>query len=56
MAIRRYRNMCRYNSGVRGTLRHSTRALTPSQFFYRHALMQKYRYYWRVECVLLASL
>ncbi|KAI0035052.1 glycosyltransferase family 15 protein [Vararia minispora EC-137] len=28
-----YRNMCRFNSG----------------FFYRHSLMQKYRYYWRVE-------
>ena len=28
-----YRNMCRFNSG----------------FFYRHELMQKYRFYWRVE-------
>ncbi|KAF9650772.1 glycosyltransferase family 15 protein [Thelephora ganbajun] len=28
-----YRNMCRFNSG----------------FFYRHDLLQKYRYYWRVE-------
>lgn len=28
-----YRNMCRYNSG----------------FFYRHPLVQQYRYYWRVE-------
>ncbi|KAJ7498260.1 glycosyltransferase family 15 protein [Mycena galericulata] len=28
-----YRNMCRFNSG----------------FFYRHELMQKYRYYWRVD-------
>jgi alpha 1,2-mannosyltransferase len=28
-----YRNMCRYNSG----------------FFYRHPLLDKYRYYWRVE-------
>jgi len=28
-----YRNMCRFNSG----------------FFYRHPLMQDYRYYWRVE-------
>ncbi|KAH3671073.1 hypothetical protein OGAPHI_000784 [Ogataea philodendri] len=28
-----YRHMCRYNSG----------------FFYRHPLLQKYRYYWRVE-------
>jgi len=28
-----YRNMCRFNSG----------------FFYRQKLMQKYRYYWRVE-------
>ncbi|KAI0030491.1 glycosyl transferase [Vararia minispora EC-137] len=28
-----YRNMCRFNSG----------------FFYRHPLMLKYRYYWRVE-------
>ncbi|PAV23261.1 glycosyltransferase family 15 [Pyrrhoderma noxium] len=28
-----YRNMCRFNSG----------------FFYRHELLQNYRYYWRVE-------
>ncbi|TRM59913.1 nucleotide-diphospho-sugar transferase [Schizophyllum amplum] len=28
-----YRNMCRFNSG----------------FFYRHPLMLKYRYYWRIE-------
>jgi alpha 1,2-mannosyltransferase len=28
-----YRNMCRYNSG----------------FFYRHELLHKYKYYWRVE-------
>ncbi|KAN0077987.1 glycosyltransferase family 15 protein [Tylopilus felleus] len=28
-----YRNMCRYNSG----------------FFFRHPLLQKYRYYWRIE-------
>jgi len=28
-----YRNMCRFNSG----------------FFYRHALLQKYKWYWRVE-------
>jgi len=28
-----YRNMCRFNSG----------------FFYRHELMEKYRFYWRVE-------
>ncbi|CAK5277300.1 unnamed protein product [Mycena citricolor] len=28
-----YRNMCRFNSG----------------FFYRHELLKKYRYYWRVE-------
>jgi len=28
-----YRNMCRYNSG----------------FFYRHELLKKYKYYWRVE-------
>ncbi|KAG8837989.1 alpha 1,2-mannosyltransferase 2.4.1, partial [Serendipita sp. 411] len=28
-----YRNMCRFNSG----------------FFFRHNLLQKYRYYWRVE-------
>ncbi|KAG2137867.1 glycosyltransferase family 15 protein [Suillus bovinus] len=28
-----YRNMCRFNSG----------------FFYRHELLQQYRYYWRVE-------
>jgi len=29
----RYRNMCRFNSG----------------FFFRHELLQKYRWYWRVE-------
>jgi alpha 1,2-mannosyltransferase len=28
-----YRNMCRFNSG----------------FFFRHELVQKYRYYWRIE-------
>ncbi|TCD71889.1 alpha 1,2-mannosyltransferase 2.4.1 [Steccherinum ochraceum] len=28
-----YRNMCRYNTG----------------FFYRHELVQKYRYYWRID-------
>ncbi|KAJ6489882.1 glycosyltransferase family 15 protein [Mycena sanguinolenta] len=28
-----YRNMCRFNTG----------------FFYRHELLQKYRYYWRIE-------
>ncbi|TCD71890.1 alpha 1,2-mannosyltransferase 2.4.1 [Steccherinum ochraceum] len=28
-----YRNMCRYNSG----------------FFFRHELVQKYKYYWRIE-------
>ncbi|KAH7886560.1 alpha-1,2-mannosyltransferase [Phlebopus sp. FC_14] len=28
-----YRNMCRFNSG----------------FFFRHPLVQKYRYYWRIE-------
>ncbi|KZT08704.1 glycosyltransferase family 15 protein [Laetiporus sulphureus 93-53] len=28
-----YRNMCRFNSG----------------FFYRHELLQKYRYYWRLD-------
>ncbi|KAG9312396.1 alpha-1,2-mannosyltransferase [Chiua virens] len=28
-----YRNMCRFNSG----------------FFFRHPLLQKYRYYWRIE-------
>ncbi|KIM76121.1 glycosyltransferase family 15 protein [Piloderma croceum F 1598] len=31
-----YRNMCRFNSGV-------------LQFFYRHKLLQKYWYYWRVK-------
>lgn len=31
----RYRNMCRYNSG----------------FFFKHPLLQKYRWYWRIECV-----
>ncbi len=30
-----YRNMCRFNSG----------------FFYRHPLLQKYRWYWRIEYV-----
>lgn len=31
-----YRNMCRYNSG----------------FFFKHELVQKYRWYWRIEYVL----
>lgn len=32
-----YRNMCRYNSRT----------------FYKHELMQKYKWYWRVEWVAL---
>jgi alpha 1,2-mannosyltransferase len=32
--------MCRFNSG----------------FFYHHELLQKYRYYWRVECVVVIPL
>lgn len=53
-----YRNMCRYNSGVR------TRLSIPGlefvwliatfifrQFFYKHPLLLKYRWYWRIECV-----
>ena len=26
-----------------------TPSLTRFQFFYRHPLMQKYKYYWRIE-------
>ncbi|KAF7359002.1 Glycosyltransferase family 15 protein [Mycena sanguinolenta] len=33
-----YRNMCRFNSG----------------FFFKHELLEKYRWYWRIECVSLS--
>lgn len=45
----RYRNMCRYNSGVSALNSHSVLGLTCFQFFYRHELVLPYRWYWRVE-------
>lgn len=30
--------------------------LTLAQFFYKHELLQNYKYYWRVECVLPSPL
>lgn len=48
-----YRNMCRFNSGVSiTTLYVSISDAYISQFFYRHPLVQKYKWYWRVEYVL----
>ena len=44
-----YRNMCRYNSGVGHAWIHHLPTLIFRQFFYRHPLLDKYRYYWRVE-------
>ena len=48
-----YRNMCRFNSGVRS---HSFLLMIIAnylmmcfQFFFKHPLMQKYRWYWRIE-------
>ena len=49
----RYRNMCRFNSGVRSILLlcvpRPIRTDETTQFFFRHPLMQDFRYYWRVE-------
>jgi alpha 1,2-mannosyltransferase len=48
-----YRNMCRYNSGVRRVLHLAACIwLNALQFFFKHPLLQQYRWYWRVECVL----
>jgi Glycolipid 2-alpha-mannosyltransferase len=47
-----YRNMCRFNSGVRQQLdRTFLRLILFRQFFFKHPLMSKYRWYWRIECV-----
>ena len=53
----RYRNMCRFNSGVRlpPSVIHDIRSAVPLttdriwQFFYRHPLVSKVKWYWRVE-------
>lgn len=49
-----YRNMCRFNSGVcviisLGRFRESVLIWRKFQFFFRHPLMEKYRWYWRIE-------
>ena len=42
--------MCRYNSGVSALVADVERlTLTRGQFFYRHPLLHKYKYYWRVK-------
>ena len=45
--------MCRFNSGVRSFYRRISASylIILLQFFYRHPLVMKYRYYWRVEYV-----
>jgi alpha 1,2-mannosyltransferase len=47
----RYRNMCRFNSGVISNFSASIEGLTACQFFFKHELLQPYRYYWRIEYV-----
>ncbi|KAH8105096.1 glycosyltransferase family 15 protein [Cristinia sonorae] len=45
-----YRNMCRFNSGVRAIVLIAVPHIPIlQQFFYRHALLQQYKWYWRVE-------
>ncbi|KAG6848634.1 hypothetical protein H0H93_015320 [Arthromyces matolae] len=44
-----YRNMCRFNSGVCNLQAPTKTSLTSSQFFFKHELLQKYRWYWRIE-------
>ena len=52
-----YRNMCRYNSGVRRDFITGfvVRLIAIffifffRQFFYKHPLVSKYRWYWRIE-------
>ncbi|KAF9016819.1 glycosyl transferase [Hymenopellis radicata] len=45
-----YRNMCRFNSGVWSRrCRIILEADEQHQFFFKHPLLQPYRYYWRVE-------
>ena len=50
-----YRNMCRFNSGVRINQYHrqgsADAILFFRQFFFKHPLVLKYRWYWRIECV-----
>ena len=50
-----YRNMCRFNSGVRTDQYHrqgsADAILFFRQFFFKHPLVLKYRWYWRIECV-----
>jgi alpha 1,2-mannosyltransferase len=50
-----YRNMCRFNSGVKLLpLRFKLYiSLFLQKFFFRHPLMEKYRWYWRIEWVAL---
>jgi len=45
--------MCRFNSGVRSCLFCTLQKFTLSivKFFFRHPLMEKYRWYWRIEWV-----
>ena len=53
-----YRNMCRFNSGVRsdwiftfGLCDIHILFYFLRQFFFKHPLMSKYKWYWRIECV-----
>lgn len=52
-----YRNMCRFNSGVKKKVqRLRVRSVWcfffSCQFFFKHPLMSKYRWYWRIEYVI----
>lgn len=52
----RYRNMCRFNSGVSlliecVCIQQLTLMIFLLQFFYKHPLLAPYKYYWRVESV-----
>jgi alpha 1,2-mannosyltransferase len=49
IVLSRYRNMCRFNSGVSGIRFNPRLSAYLAQFFFRHELMQQFRYYWRVE-------
>ena len=46
-----YRNMCRFNSGVRTLFTSLLHSADSPQFFFRHPIVEKYRWYWRVEYV-----
>ncbi len=44
-----YHHMCRFYSGFVATFLMPSLYLTSHRFFYKHELLQKYDWYWRVE-------